>query len=180
MGRPRTPIFPRETIAWKQVPEISTCRRIAVSLIEMAIITGVIVRVLRALFLTQGPTQSILFFGFGLALATIVLLGMATLHLSNFTVRHWWWRAPAFAIVEFLAEMATSALLIWLGREPWGASGRAEMSDLPSIAAGTFLWRFIPIVAFALFLALIVNAVRAVVQRREDSRERRGVSAPEI
>ena len=180
MGRHNTPIFPRETIAWKQVPEISTWRRIAVSLIEMAIITGIVVRLLRSLFLTQGPTQSILFFGLGLALSTIVLLGALTLHLSNFTVRHWWWRAPVFALVEWMAEMATSALLIWLGREPWGASGRAEMSDLPSIAAGTFLWRFIPIVAFALFLALIVNAVRAVVQRREDSRERRGASAPEL
>lgn len=178
MGRPVTPIFPRETIAWKQVPGVPLWRKIAVSLVWTAVLTGVVVRLFRALVLTSGPTESVLYLGGAFAIGTILLLGGATLHLSNFTIRHWWWRAPAFAIVEFAAEMATSFALTWAGMEPL-ASGRAQLDDWSGTANATFFWRVIPIALYALFLAVIVFAVRAVVQRREDSRETRALQPRE-
>lgn len=167
MGRPVTPIFPRETIAWKQLTGVPFWRKIAVSLVWTAVLTGIVVRLFRALVLISGPTESVLYLGGAFAVGTILLLGGATLHLSNFTIRHWWWRAPLFALVELAAEMLTSLALTWGGMEPL-ASGRAQMDDWLGTARATLWWRLIPISLYALFLAVIVFAVRAVVARRED------------
>lgn len=179
MGRHDTPIFPRQTIAWKQVQEIPFWRKIAVSLVFTAVLTGVVLRLYRALVLTSGPAESVLYLGGVFAIGTMLLLGGATLHLSHFTIRHWWWRAPAFAVVEFAAEMVTSLFLIWAGLEPF-ATGRAQIDDWWSdIATQTLAWRLVPISLYALFLAVIVYAVRMVVQRREDSREERAMQPRE-
>ena len=63
----------------------------------------------------------------------LILLGMTTAHLANFPLRRWAWRAPLFAFVETAGEMATSLLLIALGREPEGTA-RADFHDWPSMA----------------------------------------------
>lgn len=179
MGARDTPIFPRQTIAWKQVQNLSRWRRLSISLVGMAVLTGVILRLFRSLALTHGPAESLLYLGAAGAVGTIILLGALTLHVSNFTIRHWWWRVPLFGIVEFVAEMATSFVLIKLASEPWGATGRAGMDDFSRMASETFLWRMIPIATFALFLAVIVHAIRSVLAKREDSRDPAPVTIPE-
>lgn len=179
MGKHDTPIFPRQTIAWKQVHNVSAWRKLTVSLAEMAVLTGVGLRLLRALAYTTGPAESFLYIGAVMALGVVILLGSTTLHLSNFTIRHWWWRAPLFAVVEAAAEMITSWILIRFAREPWGATGRASMDDFVQIASDTFIWRFILICGFTLFLAVIVHSIRSVLAKREDSRDPPPLTVPE-
>jgi hypothetical protein len=72
------------------------------------------------------------------------------------------WRAPAFALIECTAEMATSALLIWIGREPYG-SIRAEWHDWPSMAIGALATRGLVIILWTLLLAGIVQIVRRMM-----------------
>ncbi len=71
-----------------------------VSLVEMAALAGVAVRLLRSLVFTHGPTGNLLYLGGMAALGGAVLLGMLSLHLSNFTLRRWVWRAPLFGVIE--------------------------------------------------------------------------------
>jgi hypothetical protein len=58
--------------------------------------------------------------------------------------------------------MVTSALLIWVGREPYG-SVRAEWHDWPSMAIGTLATRGLAILLWTLLLAGIVQIVRRVM-----------------
>src|SRR6476620_3552040 len=77
-----------KTSEW-DLEEPAALTRIARSPVELALLTGVVIRLFRALVLT-----------------TIFLLGMATLHLESFPVREWPWRAPVFAVFETVGEMA--------------------------------------------------------------------------
>jgi hypothetical protein len=92
----------------------------------------------------------------------LFLLAMATAHVANFPLQRWLWRGPAFALVECAGEMATSLLLIWVGREPYG-SVRAEWHDWPSMAIGTLATRGLAVVLWTLLLAGIVQIVRRVM-----------------
>ena len=78
--------------------------RIARSPVELALITGVVMRLFRAVVLTHGNATSS-YLGAALVLGTLFLLGMATLHLGRFPVREWPWRAPLFAVFETAGEM---------------------------------------------------------------------------
>jgi hypothetical protein len=157
--------FPRHTVAWK-IEEPRAFRRLTLSLVEMALLTGVALRLFRSLVLTHGA-NSWLYLGGAFALGGIILFGMATAHLGNYTVRHWLWRAPVFGLVESAAELATAMILIAVGREPIG-TGRAELSDWPRIAADLFLYRVVPVVIFAVVLAGIVQLVRYTLIKGED------------
>jgi hypothetical protein len=149
--------FPRQTIEWK-LEEPPAFRRLSLSLVEMALLTGVVLRVLRALAFTHGRV-SWLFYGLVFILGTLVLLGMTTAHLANFPVRAWGWRAPLFAFVEVAGEMMTSLLLIALGREPEGTS-RAEFHDWPSMAMRALVQSELTICLWALLLAAAIVFVR--------------------
>ena len=149
--------FPRQTIEWK-LEEPPAFRRLSLSLIEMALLTGVVLRVLRALAFTHGRV-SWLFYGLVFIVGTGVLLGMTTAHLANFPVRAWGWRAPLFALVEVGGEMLTSLLLIALGREPEGTS-RAEFHDWPSMALRALVQSELTICLWALLLAAAIVFVR--------------------
>jgi hypothetical protein len=109
--------------------------RIARSPVELALITGVVIRLFRAVVLTHGEVSSSYLFA-ALVLGTLFLLGMATLHLGRFPVREWPWRAPLFAVFETAGEMAVSLVLIALHREPWGTA-RAEFMDWQPMATGS-------------------------------------------
>jgi hypothetical protein len=152
--------FPRQTIEW-HIEEPRAFRRLSLSLVEMALVTGVLLRVYRSYVLIHGATGWLLFGG-TLALGVLFLLFMTTAHLANFPIQRWAWRAPAFAALECAAEMATSFLLIWIGREPYG-SVRAELHDWPSMAIGTLATRGLMIVVWTLLLAGIVQIVRRVM-----------------
>ena len=162
-----TPYFPHTTVEWKKFEEPPAFRRFTWSIAEMAIVTGVLFRLYRALAMTTGPTNSWVYFGGTLALGALFILGMATLHLGNFPLRHWVWRAPVFGAIEAAAESLTSLGLILAHREPIG-SERAHPHDWLGIAANTFLWRIGVVIAFALVLAGVVQFVRYMLLRREN------------
>ena len=149
--------FPRHTVEWK-LEEPAAFRRLSLSLIEMALLAGIALRVLRALTFTLGRA-SWLFYGLAFVVGLLVLLGMTTAHLANWTLRSWLWRAPLFALVETVGEMGTSLLLIAMGREPEGAV-RAEFHDWPSMALRAFLQSEISICLWAALLAGVIVFVR--------------------
>ena len=135
--------------------------RIARSPVELALITGVVIRLFRAVVLTRGPVSSAYLFA-ALVLGTLFLLGMTTLHLGRFPVREWPWRAPLFAVFETAGEMAVSLVLISLHREPWGTA-RAEFMDWQPMATAVLFWRLIGVCVWALLLGTTVQFVRGRV-----------------
>ena len=149
--------FPRNTIEWR-MEEPPAFRRLSLSLLEMALLTGVVLRLLRALAFTHGRV-SWLYTGLVVVVGTLVLLGMTTAHLANFPVRAWSWRAPVFAAAEVAGEMTTSLFLIALRREPEGTA-RADFHDWPSMSLRAFLRSELSICLWALLLAAVIIFVR--------------------
>lgn len=149
--------FPQTTIEWR-MEEPAAFRRLSLSLPEMALITGIVIRLLRALSFTYWRA-SWLYYTVILLAAILLLLGMTTAHLANFPVRSWAWRAPLFASVEVLGEMTTSLLLIALRREPEGTA-RADFHDWPSMSMRALLQSELLICLWALLLAAVILFVR--------------------
>jgi hypothetical protein len=150
--------FPLHTSTMR-IEEPKAFRRFSLSLVEMALITGVLVRVYRSLVLTHGATT----FGYvagTMTLAIVFIVFMATAHLANYPLHHWLWRAPAFAGLEVAGEMIASLLLIWLGREPNGTV-RAHFGDWPGMVMRAALYRGLIVVLWSLVLAAIVQVVRS-------------------
>lgn len=157
--------FPRKTIVWTQIEDPTWVRRITASVVAMALVTGVALRVLRAVALThEAPGIGYVVGMF--ALGAVAFLLAATAHLGNFTLRHWWWRAPAFAALEVTFEMLTSLALIALGVERVG-TGRAAYSDWPAMAWNIIWLRIIVVCVFALILAGVVQIIRRIMLRAE-------------
>ena len=156
--------FPRHTVAWK-LEEPPAFRKLTLSLVEMGLVTGVLLRLYRSLVITHGASSWI-YFGLTAAFGAVVLFGMCTAHLANFTIRQWVWRAPVFAALEIAGEMLASLALIALHREPWG-TGRATFGDWPSMMADLLVWRAIPILVFTLLLAGVVQVVRYLLLKFE-------------
>jgi hypothetical protein len=152
--------FPRQTVEW-HIQEPKVFRRFSLSLVEMALVTGVLLRVYRSFVLTRGATGWIVFGG-TIALGVLFLLFMTTAHLANFPIQRWAWRAPLFALIECASEMTTSLLLIWVAREKYGTV-RAELHDWPWMAVETLRSRGLLILVWTLLLAGIVQIVRRVM-----------------
>ena len=157
--------FPRHTVEWK-LEEPAAFRRITLSLVEMAVLTGVVLRPLRALLLSRVGPDSWVALGSGYALIAVLLCLAATAHLSNYPVRQWVWRAPAFVGIEVSAEMAMSLVLIALHREMFGST-YAHFHDWPAMAVRTLIYRFAAVAIFALALAAVVQIVRYLLLRHE-------------
>jgi hypothetical protein len=154
--------FPRVTTELRLVEDrIHAFRRMSYNLAEMALITGVVMRLYRSVALTHGSNDW-LYIGGTFAVGIVFLCGMATLHLANYPLYRWAWRAPVFAAVEAAGEMVVSFVLIWVGREPAG-TGRAEMHDLWSLAWSALWTRGITICLWALLLAGIVAIARRYI-----------------
>ena len=85
--------FPRHTVEW-HIEEPRAFRRLSLSLVEMALVTGVLLRVYRSYALTH-RANGWLFFGGTLAFGLLFLLFMTSAHLANFPIQRWAWRAPA-------------------------------------------------------------------------------------
>lgn len=148
-----------------RVREPAAFARLARSLFEMALVTGIIARLYRMMVLTQ--TSSATNAAIALGIGALFLLLMATLHLSRFPLRDWLWRAPVFGIAEGASETLVSLILIWIGREPLGSTGAADLHDWPAMAASTIGWRLFIISVFSLLLALVVKWVRFVILKKE-------------
>jgi hypothetical protein len=161
--------FPKHTVQW-HFEEPTVLRRFTFSLWEVALLTGITLRLYRALVVTHGSTSSWLWAGGTFAIGLLLLCAMTTVHLANFPLQRWIWRAPLFGLVEVAAESATALVLIWMGREPSG-SARAEWSDWLPMAAGTLWTREVIICGWALFLAGIVWVVRRTILREQPVEE---------
>lgn len=159
--------FPVKTVAFK-LDDTRAFRRLAFSIVEMAVVTGVVLRVYRALALSVAGTNAALLV-LSFAIGFVVLFGMVTLHLGNFTIRRWAWRAPLFGFIEAAAESLTSLGLIAIHREPLG-SARATFADWPGMVGSIFSWRVASIVLFALVLAGVIQMAR-MAMGEDDSRE---------
>jgi len=135
--------FPNQTIEFK-LEEPQAFRRFSFSLVEMAIVTGVVVRLLRLIALTHG-SNNWLYLASTFSLGLIFLVGMLTAHLANYPLHQYLWRAPLFAAIEVAAEMATSALLIAVGKEANGTV-RARWDDWVGMSLNALLFRGLAIV----------------------------------
>jgi len=164
-----TTFFPKHTEQW-HFEEPTILRRFSLNVWEMAVLTGITLRLYRALVITSGSTSSWLWAGGTFALGLLLLCAAATMHLANYPLHRWVWRAPLFALVESAAESATALLLIWVGREPLG-SARAEWSDWLSMAGGTLWTRMVTVCGWALFLAAVVWIVRRTILREQPVEE---------
>jgi hypothetical protein len=157
--------FPRQTIEVR-LEEPKAFRRFSFSLVEMAIVTGVLLRLYRVVALTHG-SNNWLYIGGTFAVGLVFLLGMTTAHLANYPLHQYFWRAPAFALVEVAAEMATSAVLIALSREPNGTV-RAHWDDWFGMALIALLVRGLVIVVWGLGLAGFVQLARRTIAHDDD------------
>jgi hypothetical protein len=157
--------FPKHSVQW-HFEEPTILRRFSLNLWEVAILTGIVLRLYRALVITAGSTSSWLWAGGTFALGLLVLCAAATIHLANYPIQRWLWRAPLFAVVEVAAESATALMLIGFGREPSG-SARAEWSDWLPMAATSLWTRLIIVCGWALFLAAAVSTVRRTILREQ-------------
>jgi len=154
-------IFPKHTVDW-HFHEPTIVRRFTLNLWEMAILTGIALRLYRAVVINYQATNWVWLAAFSVGL--LLLCAMATVHLANFPLNRWIWRAPLFAAMEVAAEMVTSLALIWFGREPHGTS-RAEWTDWPSMFTDTLLTRELVVCAWAVLLAGVVWVVRQAILR---------------
>jgi hypothetical protein len=160
--------FPRHTLEFKSF-EPKAFRRFSFSLVEMAIVTGVLLRVYRLIVLANGANNW-LYLGGTFAIGLLFLLGMVTAHLANYPLHQYLWRAPLFTVVEVAAEMGASALLIALGREPHG-SVRAHWDDWLGMGLNALLTRGLAIVLWGLALAVIVHLVRRTIVHEDEDDE---------
>ncbi len=152
--------FPRRTLELR-LEEPRTFRRFSFSLVEMAVVTGVLVRIYRLLIFTHGANNW-LYLGSTFALGLILLLGMLTTHLANYPLHQYLWRAPVFAVIEVAAEMTTSALLILVGREANGTV-RAHWDDWAGMAFNALVTRGLSIVVWGMVLAGVVQLARRTI-----------------
>ncbi|MGH7616585.1 MAG: hypothetical protein ACREPM_05095 [Gemmatimonadaceae bacterium] len=160
--------FPRTTIELR-LEEPKTFRKISFSIVEMAIVTGILLRVYRVLVLTHSLSNW-LYLGVTVAVGVAFLLGAVTAHLANYPLHQYFWRAPVFALIEVSAEMATSALLIALRHERNG-SVPAHWDDWFGMLRNALLVRGLSIVIWAVILAGVVQIVRRTIVHEEDEPE---------
>ena len=142
-------------------------RKLAFSLLDMALVTGLVLRLGRAALLGYVGESDGQLFATAILLGLVFLFGMTALHLGNFPLRHWVFRAPAFGLAVGAVEAATSLVLIAAGREPYGSS-QATFVDWLNMAVAIVPWRLALVVAFAAVLALIVQSLRVATLRRRE------------
>jgi len=157
--------FPNRAVEIK-LEEPQAFRRFSFSLVEMAIVTGVLVRLLRLVAFTHGSNNWVYLSGI-FAVGSVLLLGMLTAHLANYPLHQYLWRAPLFALIEVTAEMATSALLTAVGREANGTV-RAHWDDMIGMGLHALLYRGLAIVVWGLILAGVVQVVRRTIVHEDD------------
>lgn len=154
--------FPLDVVDWAD-KQLHPLRAFSLRTIELAGLTGVLLRLFRALLL---GTSGLWLLVVGVAFLVMLLCGALTWHLANFPPRHWPARTLGFAAVEIAAELGMSTLLIVAGMERYG-SRLATWADWWPLATNTLLGRGFVIAVYALALAGAVKLVRRAVARRE-------------
>ena len=156
-------LFPKHTVQW-HFEEPTVLRRFSLNLIEMAVLTGVVLRLYRAVVMAQSSQSWVWVVAFTGGI--VLLCAMVTLHLANYPLHRWVWRAPAFLLIEVAAEAVTSLALIALNREPTGTA-RAEFGDWLPMTLGALGTRALIILSWSLVLAGAVWLVRHTILREE-------------
>jgi hypothetical protein len=156
--------FPRQSIGW-HLERAGGFRGLTLSVVESGLLTGVVLRLFRAMVMARPSTGWVLGY---VVTSGVVLAAAAAMHLGNYTVRHWLWRAPAFGALAAVGQMLASLPLIALHREPWGNTGRADFGDWPLMARETLFIDVVLVSVFALILAGVVQSVRYLLVRHED------------
>jgi hypothetical protein len=158
-------LFPHTTTSWR-TDQPHALRRLTLSLPQMALLTGIVLRLWRSYSLTHGSPDSWAWVG-GTFLAGVgFLFLMCAIHLANFTFRNWIWRAPTFAVMEASTEIVMSLVLTTLNLEPLGAE-MAEFADWLPTAAGIFILRLAGVIIFSMVLGLVVWALRRMLLAAE-------------
>lgn len=165
--------FPRDVIHWGE-QQLHPLRAFAIRTIEPAGITGLVLRVYRAAVMGSAMTAGLLPFIASVLLGIVFLCGMLTWHLGNYPVRRWPMRLAAFLLIEVAAEVGMSSLLIAVGRERFGARV-ALWGDWWPMAGQTLVERSVVMILYAAVLALSVQVVRKMVDRREPGMVKRPV-----
>jgi hypothetical protein len=156
--------FPRDVIHWGE-ERLHPLRAFAVRTLEPAGITGLVLRVYRALVLGATASAGLIAFVGSLTVGVLFLCGMLTWHLGNFPIKRWPLRILAFILIEVAAELGMSSLLIGIHRERFG-SRVATWGDWWPMAGQTFIERGLVMVLFALVLAASVQIVRRAFDKR--------------
>lgn len=159
--------FPRDVIHWGE-EHLHPLRAFAVRTLEPAGITGVVLRVYRALVLGATASEGWIAFVGSVVVGMLFLCGMLTWHLGNFPLKRWPLRVLAFIVIEAAAEMGTSYMLIALKRERIG-SRLAEASDWWPMAFQTLTERAVFLVIFAAVLAASVQIVRKAIDGKRSN-----------
>lgn len=158
--------FPRRSISWR-IEEPRALRRLTVSLPQMALLTGIAMRLWRSYALTHGSPDSWAWVGGTFLAGAAFLFLMCAIHLANFTLRNWMWRAPLFAVLEAGSEIVTSLALTTLNLEPLGAD-KAEFSDWLPTSVRILFWRMLGVVLFSIVLGAVVSVLRRIILAAED------------
>ena len=140
-------------------------RAFAVRTLEPAGVTGLVLRLYRALMLSLTASGGMVTFVGGLIIGVLFLCGMLTWHLGNFPIKRWPNRVLAFIVIEVIAEVGISSLLIAVGRERLG-SRAATWADWWPMAGQTLIERALLLTLFAMVLAASVQLVRRTLDKR--------------
>lgn len=159
----------RPTAMLTALEEPAFFRRVSLSLVLMALLAGAGLRFYRAIVIEFGWSDSWLWIAGTFIGGAVFLFLMATLHLGNYSVRAWAWRAPLFAAVEAATEIAVSLALTLSGLERIG-SVTATIEDWQSTSMRILFYRLVGITLFAVILALVSTVVRLLlIPRRHEA-----------
>lgn len=161
------PLLRRTTLV-TQMEEPTVLRRASLNLVVMAVLTGVGLRLYRAAVLQFGWSNSWSWIAWTFFGGVAILFLMTTLHLGNYPARAWLWRAPLFAFIESLTEIAVSLVITYLGLERIG-SLPATIEDWQSSALRIGTVRMLAIPLFALVLAFVSTIVRLILLPRKST-----------
>ena len=151
---------PREVIQWRD-QRLHPLRAFSLSTIELAAITGIVLRLFRVVAMSASTPMFVL----GVVTAVLFLCGMLTWHLGNFPLRRWPLRAAWFTLIEASTELGVSSMLIALKVEPLG-TGLAGWHDWWSLAGQTLIERVVIVLLYSLMLAASVQIVRRMLDRK--------------
>jgi hypothetical protein len=132
--------------------------------LEIAGVTGVLLRLWRAVVLALDTFTDWPLFIAALVAGAVLACGALTWHLSNYPLRRWPARVAAFVGVEVAAEFGMSSVLIALHREPLG-SGLATWADWWPLAGNTLLERALVLGGYA---GMLAAAMWVVTRKRGD------------
>lgn len=160
---------PTMVLTQLDIEEPTFVRKLSLNLFVMALLTGASLRLYRAAILQFGWSNSWIWIAGTFLGGVAILFLLTTLHLGNYPVRAWSWRAPLFAVLEAATEVGVSLGLTLMGLERIG-SLTATLEDWQGSAVRLAVVRVAGILVFALVLAFVSTMVRLVLMPRKPAR----------